>query len=240
MVLQKTSLALAVTTSLALGGIAFAQQSDANRPAAPAAGGQARDPDQNKPGDQAAGPADVQRQIDQLLLQIAADPKTAADKLFILTAALHAQSELQLAREVMQKTENEQVKKMAQQMIDSLQKTHGQLQQVAQALGLQLPQTLAQAAIQEVNIVAALPADQVDKQYTAAVQADNAQDLSQYESQAAIAQDPRVRDFAKGQVPAIQQRAQGANDVARGMDMPGRGDAQPAGATIKGKGGDGR
>jgi len=237
MLLRKTSLALVVTTSLAFGGVAFSQPSDTNRPAA---GGQARDPGQNRPGDQAGRQADAQRQIDPLLAQIAAEPKTAADKLFILTAALHTQSELQLAKEVQQKTQNEQVKKMAQQMIDSLQKTHEQLQQVAQALGLQIPQTLAQAAVQEVNIVAALPADQLDKQYTAAVQADNAQDLSQYESQASIAQDQRVRDYANGQVPAIRQRTQGANDVARGMDMPGHGDAQPAGATIKGKGGNGR
>ena len=75
MVLQKIALALVVTTSLALGGVAFAQQSDPNRSAAPAAGGQARDSGQNKPGDQAARQADVQHEIDQLLSQIAADPK---------------------------------------------------------------------------------------------------------------------------------------------------------------------
>jgi hypothetical protein len=120
-------------------------------------------------------------------------------------------------------------------MIQSLEKTHEKVQEVAKALDLQLPQSLAQAAVQEVNIVAALPADQLDQQYTAAVQADNAEDRSQYGAQAAIARDRRVKDFAKGEGETIQQRVQDTDEVARGMDMPGGEDARPAGATIKGK-----
>lgn len=232
MLLRKTALALAAVAGLAMGGFTLADNPDAQAAAPPA--GAAQD-GPAAAGDEAQQQGQAQQQIQQLLAQIAADPKTSADKLFILTAALHNQSELQLAKQVLQKTQNPHVKKLAEQMIQSLEKTHEKVQEVAKALDLQLPQSLAQAAVQEVNIVAALPAEQLDQQYTAAVQADNAEDRSQYGAQAAIAHDARVKDFAKSQGEAIQQRVQDTDEVARGMDMPAGEEARPAGATIKGQ-----
>jgi putative membrane protein len=222
--LRTTSFALVSAAALAIGSAAFA----ADPPAQPGEPQQPQQPQGNQ--------ADPQQQINQLLVQIAADPKTAADKLFVLTAALHNQSEIALAKEALQKSQNDQVKKMAKHMIDSLQKTHEKIQQTAQAIGLPLPQELAQAAVHEVSIVAALPADQFDRQYTAHAQSDNAEDLSDYQSQAEIAQDPQVRRFAKDQADEVRQRSQDTNQTARGMNMPGTGEAQPAGAAIKGDG----
>lgn len=225
------SFSLAAAAGLALGSAAFAEQGQPSDRATPAA---------QQQSDRAAQPGqqtNAQQQIDQLLAQIASDPKTASDKLFLLTAAIHNQSEIELAREVLQKSQNEQVKKMAQQMLDSLQKTHDRIQQTAQAIGLPLPQELTQAAVQEVHIVAALPADQLDRQYTAHAQADNAEDVSDFQSQSQIAQDPQVRRFAQQQAAESQQRSQDANRTARGFGMPdGSGEAQPAGAAIKGEG----
>ena len=232
--LRKTSLALAAAAGLALGSAAYAQQDQQQSR-------QQQNPQQQSDraaAGQAGKQSDAQGEINRLLQQIAADPKTAADKLFVLTAALHNQSEIAMAKEVLEKSKNESVRKMAQQMINSLSKTHEQIQQTAQAIGLPLPRELAQAAVQEVNIVAALPADQLDRQYTAHAQADNAEDLSGYQSEAEIAQDPRVKRFAQQQVADAQQRSQDANQTARGMGMPGGNEAQPAGATINK--GDGR
>ena len=203
--------------------------------------------DQNSQGSQQGGRAgasdqsaqggrQADDQIHQILTQIAQDPKTAADKLFLLTAAMHNQAEIELAREVAQKTQNPQVKKMAQNMVQQLQKTHEQIQQTAQAVGLQLPRDLNQAAVQEVQIVAALPADQLDRQYTARAQADNAQDTSQYQSEAQIAQDPQVKRFAQEQAQGMQQRSQDANQTARGLGMAGGEEAQPAGGNIPARG----
>jgi predicted outer membrane protein len=231
MTARKTSLSLAVTAGLALGGAVFAQQqSDRSRQPSGQAQGQ-----RDQQGQQGQQQADPQQAINQVLAQIAQDPKTAADKLFVLTATLHNQSEIALAKEVLTKTQNDKVKQMAQQMLKNLEQTHEQLVSTARAIGLDIPQELARAAVAEVNIVAALPADQIDQQYTAAVQADNAEDLSQFQSQAQIAQDPRVRRMAQDQVARVQRRSQDGNDVARGLNMPSGsgGEAQPAGATIR-------
>jgi predicted outer membrane protein len=235
---RKSSWILAAAASLAVGNIAFADQPAADRADASPAANQSSRSDATDRNAQSERQTDDQ--INHLLAQIAQDPKTAADKLFILTAAIHNQAEIELARAVLQKSQNEQVRKMAQRMIQELQKTHDQLQQTAQAVGLQLPQTLGQAAVQEVHIVAALPADQLDRQYTAHVQADNAQDASEYQSESQIAQDPQVKRFADDQLRGARQRTRETNEVAQGMGMQGGDEAQPASGNIPAKGGENR
>jgi putative membrane protein len=224
--------AFAAVVSLAIGSASLAQPAQNDRNGAPQQ--QPSNREQNTRGQQAQ--TDAQDEIDNLLDQIAADPKTSADKLFILTAALHTQSELQMAKEVAAKTQNPQVKKLADQMIDHLSKTNEKIQQTAQAVGLQLPTQLAQAAVQEVHIIAALPADQLDKQYTARVQSNNAEDQSRYQSQAQIAQDQRVRQFARDQASGMQQQSADANQAAQSLEMSNSGEARPAGANIPGNG----
>lgn len=235
---RKSSWVLAAAASMALGNVAFADQAAADRADASPAADQSRQSDATDRDAQAERQTDDQ--INHLLAQIAQDPKTAADKLFLLTAAIHNQAEIELARAVVQKSQNEQVKKMAQRMIQELQKTHDQLQQTAQAVGLQLPQTLGRAAVQEVHIVAALPADQVDRQYTAHVQADNAEDASAYQSESQIGQDPQVKRFADDQMQGVRQRSRDANQTAQGIGMQGGEEAQPASGNIPAKSGENR
>jgi predicted outer membrane protein len=221
---RKISLSVIAAAGIALGSAALAQQQP-----------QQQQSQQQRQQQQ----ADAQAAINRLMAKIAEDPKTAADKLFILTSALQTQSQIAMAREVGQKTQNEQVKKMAQQLAQNLEQAQQQLKQAAQQIGLDLPDALAQANVAEVQVVAALPADQIDQQYTAHVMAQNAQDLSRYQSAAQIAQDPQVRRCAQQQAQSAQQRSQDANTVARGMNMPsGGGEAQPAGARIRPQGGD--
>ena len=221
MVLRTMSSVL-VAAGLLVTTAAFGQQhneSDRSRSAAP---------QQNAKG----GEGD--EQLDQLLVQIAQDPKTAADKLFLLTAAMHNRSEIELAKGVMQKTQNPQVKKTAQSMLQRLEKTQNQLERTAQAIGLQIPPELNRAAVQEVQIVAAMPPDQMDRQYMARAQADNANDASQYQSQAQIAEDPQVRQFSQDQAQGVQERTRNANQTARGLGMSGGEEAQPASGNVSG------
>ncbi len=168
---------------LAVGSVALAQQAGQPGQGQSGQADQAGQAGQAGQGGQQRSAA-AQAKIDQLMAEIAKDPKTAADKLFILTAALQTKSEMELAKQVAQKSQNDAVKKMAQQMAQSLEQQWQQLQQTAQAIGLELPQELARAEVAAVEIVAALPADQIDQQYLSRAQADNAQDLSRYHSQA--------------------------------------------------------
>jgi predicted outer membrane protein len=234
MTARKTSWILAAAAGLAIGSGGFAFSAGAEpQNDAPAAAQQAGQSDARDQGAQGGARAD--EQIDHLIAQIAADPKTAADKLFLLTAAIHNQAEIALAKEVLQKSQNEHVQKLAHRIIEEREKTRQQLQQTAQALGMQLPEQLAQRAVAAVHIVAALPADQIDRQYTAQAQADNAQDLSEYQSEAQIAQDPAVRGFAHNQVDGMRSSGRDADETAQTMGMRDQNEAQPAAGTVQGR-----
>jgi putative membrane protein len=182
-------------------------------------------------------PAD--HQIEQLLAKIAEDPDTAADKVFLMTAVLNNQVQIQLAQQVMQKTQNGQVKRLAQRMVQDLSKEDQDLRQIAQSLGLQIPEGLARADAMEVDIVAALPADQMDKAYVASVEADGAADASSFGSQAQISQNDRVRQIATQQGRSQQDRSQEATQTAQAIGMRGN-EPQPAGAQLRGTGGSDR
>ena len=227
---------IVVAIAFGSGAIAFAQAAGDASNAAGAAADQ-------------SGQSDFQaddQQIDAVVQQIAQDPKTAEDKMFLLTTVLNNRAEIDLAQKVMQKTQNPQIKQAAQKLIDQLQRENQELTQTAKAVGLQIPPGLHQAQVAEVNIVAQLPADQLDKAYTADQQAQNASDQSSYQSEASIGQDPQVKQLAERQLQAQQQRSQDWNQSATSMGMPSTGgggasassgsssggQAQPAGASI--------
>ena len=194
--------------------------------------------DQQGQGQAGRGQA-ADRQIEQLLSKIAEDPDTAADKVFLLTAVLNNQVQVQLAQQVMQKTQNNQVKRLAQRMVQELSKEDQELRQLAQSMGVQIPEGLARADAIEVDIVAALPADQIDKAYVASVEADGANDMSSFQSQGQIGRDQRVRQIAQDEYRTQQARSQEATQTAQALGMRG-GDAQPAGANLRGNGGNER
>jgi predicted outer membrane protein len=250
----RTSWVLVAFAGLIVATAAWAQQAGANRQnqLAPAGGGQAqpgadRQPGQprqpgaagqpGQPGAQGQDAVPADKAIADALRKIAEDPKTAADKVFVLTTVLDNQADIALARQIMEKSQNEQVKRLAQQRIEQLTKEDQQLRQVAQQLGLQIPQGIAAADAMEIEIVAALPADELDQAYTAHVQAENASDVSAYQSEAQIARDPQLKQLAQQQLRGQQMRSQQTDTMARGMGMPaGSGEAQPAGGRERGSG----
>jgi predicted outer membrane protein len=257
---SRKALVLAAVGGLMVGSVAFAQQQQQQQrgqsgqgqsgQGQAGQGGQQQQRGQQQQGGQRAGQQGGQQQrggrqaadeqINQLMAQIAQDPETAADKVFLLTAILDNAAQLQLAREVSEKSQNPQVKKLAQRMMQELQQSDQQLRQTAQAVGLQVPEGLARAHAMEIEIIAALPADQMDRAYTASVMADGASAKSNYQSQSQIAQNDRVRQMSQQQARACQMRHDQTSQTAQALGMQGAGEdqARPAGATIpRGQGG---
>src|SRR4051794_9113312 len=103
--------------------------------------------------------AEAEKIIEQQLDQIAKDPSTAADKLFVLEAAKGNMKEAVLAQQVMSKVKNQEVKQLAQQINQDHNKAQEQLRQVAESLNIKLPQALPQAEQKMIQIIVSLPAD---------------------------------------------------------------------------------
>lgn len=231
---RNTPAILAAAAGMILSGAAWAQQD--------AAGGQA---DQQRPGqsqrDQGQGQGRGQgrgadMQINQQLQKFAEDPSTAADKLFVVMAAIDNEFEIQAGRQAQQKSQNEQVKQIAKRLVDDHTKAQQQLQQVAQQLQVQLPEQLPRIKQSTLQIMTALPEDQFDKQYLAHLQAAHAQDVTKFNAVSQMAQNEQVKQYAQQQLPVLQQHLQHINQSAQALGLPRGTEAVPAGATIQGGG----
>jgi putative membrane protein len=184
-----------------------------------------------------ASGSSADRQINQELRQIAQDPKTAADKLFVLHAAMGNRFETELARQAEQKAQNSQVKQVAQRILQDHQKAEQQLQQVAQQLGLQLPTSLPEDKQQEIQILASLPTDQFEKEYISKMQADHAKDVIAYRNCGQNAQNSQVKSYATQQLPVLQQHESHVNQAAVALGLPSAGEAIPASGRMQGSSG---
>jgi putative membrane protein len=167
------------------------------------------------------GGQQAEAQMRQQLRQIAQNPgQNAAEKLFVLNAAQGNLKEEQLGQMVQQKAQNQQVKDLAKQITQDHQQLQQQLQQAAQALGVQLPQSLPEAEQQKIQILASLPADQLDKQFTITAEADHARDITEYQAVAQTAQDQQVKQYAQQALPILQKHAQLADQSAQALGLP--------------------
>lgn len=114
-----TSFVLAAAAGLAVGSLALARDAQSNAPQGPAQSAEAAAARDDQ-GANRARQGDPQAEIDATLAKIAEDPKTAGDKLFVLTAALQTQSQIALAKAAAEKSQSPQVKQLAQQMLTLL------------------------------------------------------------------------------------------------------------------------
>jgi putative membrane protein len=171
-------------------------------------------------------------QLNQQLQQISQDPQTAADKMFVIMAAIENEYEIKAGEQAQQKAQNDQVKQVAKQMVDDHMKAKDQLKQVAQQLGVQLPEQLPRMKQMTLQIMTALPADQFEKHYMAHLQAQHAQDVMKFSACSQLSQNDQVKQFAQQQLPVLQQHMQHVNQTAQALGLPSGMEAIQAGAKI--------
>jgi len=185
-----------------------------------------------------AGGGDADRMITDQLRQFAQDPRTAGDKLFVLNAAMGNQEEVEFSRQAVQKAQNPEVKRVAQHILDDHQKAQQQLQPVAQQLGVQLPSSLPEDKQQMIQIISSLPADQFEKHYVAAMQADHAKEIIKFRACSQLLQNDQAKQYAQQQLPALQSHYEQVQQAAVALGLPGGNEAIPAAGHIGGGMGD--
>lgn len=179
----------------------------------------------------------VQQQVMQQLQQIRQQGgQEAADKLFILNQCLGNEEEIVLSQQVAEKSQNPQVKQIAEKMIQDHSQMSRQLQQVAQQLQMQAPEGLTPMKLEEIEIMTSLPSDQLDQHYVAKMNEMHAKDVACFRAACKLAQNQQVKQFATQTLPTIQQHHHEIMQTAMQMGItgPGAEEAQPAGTEIRG------
>jgi putative membrane protein len=180
----------------------------------------------------------VSQQISQQLQQIGRDRENAAEKLFLLNAAISSQWEYRLSQHAQQHAQNEQVKQLAQRMVRDHQELNQQLQRTAQQLQLQLPQGLPEMKQQELQVLTQLPAEQFEKYYLVSMQANHARDAIAFQAVSQIAENEQVKQFASQQLTKFQEHMQEVSRTASAMGLPSSDEAMQAGQRITPRDGD--
>jgi len=244
---KQAAWAIAASAMLAASTIcgAQAQQQQPGSTGAGAAGQSTPNPTERvretaQQGAAAAGAAATGQgqQVDQQLMQqyqqISSDPKMAPAKLWVLETALHNQAELQLSQQAQQKAKSDQVKQIAQKMVQDHQKMGQMLQPVAQQMNLQVPQSLPSLKQQQLQAMTALEGEQFDKKYIAHLHMAHARDVASFQAASNMDDAEQVKQFATQHLPMLQQHKQQVMQTAMAMKVIGQdsGEAQPAGSRV--------
>jgi putative membrane protein len=164
------------------------------------------------------------------LQQLQQQPDQAPDKLFVIGAAIDNMYEMQLTHQAMQKAQNQQVKQLAQRLMEDHQQMSTQLQQVARQMNVQVPQGLPSIKQQEVQVIASLPAEQFEKQYVAKMNEQHSKDVTCFGSQMSLAQSQQLKQFVTQQLPKLQQHQQQVLQTAAAIGITNQAEAQQAGS----------
>ena len=152
-----------------------------------------------------------------------------ADQKMIKDMAMANLSEIESARMAQRKSQSEQVKNFAQQMIDDHTKALGEVQQLAQAKGVALPTELDRTHKRKAERMAALSGEAFDRAYMEqAGVADHKRTHGLLQQAQARAKDPDLKALAARTQPIVDQHLNSAQQLHKNTA---RGGSQSQGKT---------
>jgi putative membrane protein len=213
----------------AVDGAAASDRAGAAQPAAAHAAA-----DHSAAGHAAMDPKQVDQQADQQLQKIQQQKDgMQADRLFVLEAGLGGHFEVALSQQALQKSQDPQVKQIAQRLIQDHQQANQQLAQVAQKLQVEVPMGLTSMKQQKLQIIGSLDSKAYDQKFLACMDALHAHDVHEFRSTTVTAKSPDVKQFAAQTLPVLQEHHQQIKQSATAMGLPAdMNAAQPAGGRV--------
>ncbi len=117
-------------------------------------------------------------------------------------------AEIQLGNLALQKSNSDQVKKIAQRLIDDHTKSSQALKEVASSKGMTLPTEPDPKDKALATKLEGESGDKFDKDFIAANSSDHHKVLAAFKKEASDGNDPEIKGFATQYMPAIQEHTQ--------------------------------
>ncbi|NHZ88397.1 DUF4142 domain-containing protein [Massilia sp. CCM 8733] len=138
----------------------------------------------------------------------------SADRKIVTDLAMANMAEIESARTAQTKSQNDDIKKYAQQMIDDHTKALGEVRQLAQTKGVTLPSTLDRAHQARADKLAALSGDAFDRAYMAqAGVAEHKKTHSMLTKAQGRAKDPDIKALLTRMTPTVEQHLNAAQEL---------------------------
>lgn len=134
---------------------------------------------------------------------------------FLKKASQGNQAEIELAQLAMKKSDNSQVKQLAQKIMNDHQNNEQQLQQLASKDNLNLPTNPDDQAAQEKSKLENLSGSQFDQQYVSYLVQEHQKDINEFQNQANQAQNSSVKNYAQNTLPKLQEHLNMAQQISQ-------------------------
>ena len=168
------------------------------------------------------GPAAAQQQQQQLQTTTTESPAspssvTPPDLDFVLKAASGGMEEVALGDLAAQKVQSQQLKELAQLIVQDHTTANQELMQVAGSKGIQVPETTSTASQTVAASMSELNGQEFDLAYVMQQQGAHLATVALFDFAANHAMDPDVKAFAQKYLPKIQAHTRKIEETAQGL-----------------------
>jgi putative membrane protein len=168
------------------------------------------------------GPAAAQQQQQQLQTTTTESPASPSgvmppDLDFILKAASGGMEEVALGELAAQKVQSQQLKELAQLIVQEHTTANQELMQAAQGKGIQVPETTSTASQTVAASMSELNGPEFDLAYVMQQQGAHLATVALFDHAANHAMDPDVKAFAQKYLPKIQAHTRKIEETAQGL-----------------------
>jgi putative membrane protein len=135
------------------------------------------------------------------------------DKQFLKEAAVRGMTEVELAKLATQKGETDAVKQFGQKVVDEHGKTNDELKELAGSDGVTIPASLDSKHQSRIDKLAKLSGTQFDRAFIKDELKEHEQDIRDFQREAQGGTEPKVKDFASKNLPALQSHLKTLKDL---------------------------
>ncbi len=144
---------------------------------------------------------------------------TMQDKDFVHSALQGGMAEVQLGQLATQKGASDDVKQFGQKMVDDHTRLDGEMQQVAQQIGVSAPRGLSKKDKALVAKLQSLSGTEFDDAYIEAMVKDHKNDLMDFRQEVANSQNPTVKQAAQQGQQMIDEHLQLIDQIAKAHNL---------------------
>jgi putative membrane protein len=139
----------------------------------------------------------------------------AMDKTFVKKALEGSMAEVQMGQLALQKSNDDQVKQFAQQMVDDHGKMVEQMKPAAEQMGVKVPDGPNKGQMKNMEKMKALSGDAFDQAYIKDMVKDHKKDDSEFKQEAQSTQNPQLKQLVMQSDQIIETHLQHAEQIAQ-------------------------
>lgn len=145
-----------------------------------------------------------------------------SDQRFLVEAAMGNLAEVQLGQLALDRGQSQDVKSFAQRLKDDHGKSHDQLKSLTAEQNVTMPSKVDEKHTRVFTKLSRVSAREFDKTFMDEMVKDHEADVREFEQEAAEAQEPSIKAWARDTLPTLREHLQSARDISSRLEQSGK------------------